>query len=133
MLVQWEFNRLRAEVTAAQAVIVSSLKTKAVEEGIHCKIDEHRPNKSDGAKKERIDAALVPRYEEGKIFHYKGGLCTYLEEEILLDTPEHDDISDTLAAGLSSEHIRKPRRPRADELQQQQTHIQYHSRFGGTV
>lgn len=134
MLVKWEFNRLRAEVTAAQAVIVKSLKTKAVEEGIHCKIDEHRPNKSDGAKKERIDAALVPRYEEGKIYHYKGGLCTYLEEEVLLDNPEHDDISDTLAAGLSSEHVRKPRRPsRADELQKQQTNIQYHSRFGGTV
>ena len=134
MLVKWEFSRLRAEVSAAQAVIVSSLKTKAGEEGVHCKIDEHRPNKSDGAKKERIDAALVPRYEEGKIFHYKGGLCTYLEEEILLDNPEHDDISDTLAAGLSSEHIRKPRRPsKADEQQRAAPTTQYHSRFGGTV
>ena len=134
MLIKWEFSRLRAEVSLAQAVIVQSLKTKAVEEGIHCKIDDHRPNKSDGAKKERIDAALVPRYEESKIYHYKGGLCTYLEEEILLDNPEHDDISDTLAAGLSSEHVRKPRRPsREAEQRNAASSVQYHSRFGGTV
>ncbi len=134
MLIKWEFSRLRAEVTAAQAVIVKSLKDKAMEEGLHCKIDEHRPNKSDGAKKERIDAALVPRYEEGKIYHYKGGLCTYLEEEILLDTPEHDDISDTLAAGLSSEFIRKPRRPSSGDVESiSAASTQYHSRFGGAI
>ena len=134
MLIKWEFTRMRAEVSAAQAVIVQSLKSKAMEAGLHCKIDEHRPNRTDGSKKERMDAALIPRYEEGKIYHYKGGLCTYLEEEILLDNPEHDDIGDTFAAGISSDHVKKPRRPsRREEEATATAPLQYHSRFGGTV
>ena len=134
MLVKWEFTRLRAEVTAAQEVIVQSLKDSVSEEGMHCKIEKHRPNRYDGAKEERMEAALLPKYEEGSIYHFKGGLCTYLEEEILLDNPEHDDIKNTLADGLSSEYVKKPRRPsRAEEEAQhgfgQTEH--YHARFGG--
>jgi len=134
MLIKWEFSRLRAEVTAAQAVIVQSLKDKCTEEGIHCKIDDHRPSRHDGAKKERIDAALTPKYEGGKMYHFKGGMCTLLEEEVLLDNPDHDDIKDTLSAGLSSEHVRKPRRPsRQAEAQRMNSNVKYHSRFGGCV
>lgn len=134
MLVKWEFSRLRAEVTAAQEVIVQSLKDSCSDEGIHCRIDKHRPNKYDGAKEERMEAALLPKYEDGKIYHYKGGLCTYLEEEILLDNPEHDDIKNTLADGLSSEYVKKPRRPsRQEEMAKYANPVQYHSRFGGTV
>ncbi len=125
---------MRAEVTAAQEVIVQSLKDSAVTEGIHCRIESHRPNKYDGAKEERMEAALLPKYEEGKIYHYKGGLCTYLEEEILLDNPEHDDIKNTLADGLSSEYVKKPRRPsKQEEMAKYANPVQYHSRFGGTV
>jgi phage terminase large subunit-like protein len=132
MLVKWEFTRLRAEVTAAQEVIVQSLKDSVSSEGLHCRIDKHRPNAYDGAKEERMEAALLPKYEDGKIYHYKGGLCTYLEEEILLDNPEHDDIKNTLADGLSSEHVRKPRRPREEESESRLgKKEQYHSRFGG--
>jgi hypothetical protein len=80
-----------------------------------------------------MEAALLPKYEDGKIYHYKGGLCTYLEEEILLDNPEHDDIKNTLADGLSSEHVRKPRRPSREEDTNSRfgKKQQYHSRFGG--
>jgi hypothetical protein len=80
-----------------------------------------------------MEAALLPKYEDGKIYHYKGGLCTYLEEEILLDNPEHDDIKNTLADGLSSEFVRKPRRPHKEEEQGNRLgkSNRYHSRFGG--
>lgn len=134
MIIKWEFNKLRAEVTAAQAVIVESLKDCIAEEGIHCRVEDHRPNKTDGAKKERIEAALLPRYEQGKVLHYKGGQCTALEEEILLDNPEHDDISDTLAAGLSADYVRKPRRPAQDAVQDSTySSLRFHSRFGGMI
>jgi len=133
-LIKWEFNRMRAEVTAAQEVIVQSLKDSAVTEGIHCRIESHRPNKYDGAKEERMEAALLPRYEEGKVYHFKGGLCNYLEEEILLDNPEHDDIKNTLADGLSSDYVRKPRRPsHQEEMARHASPVQYHSRFGGAT
>lgn len=133
MLIKWEFSRLRAEVTAAQDVIVQSLKDSISTEGLHCIIEKHRPNKYDGAKEERMEAALLPKYEDGKILHFKGGLCTYLEEEILLDNPEHDDIKNTLADGLSSDFVRKPRRPSSDDETSNRyaKKKQYHSRFGG--
>lgn len=134
MLIKWEFTKLRAEVTAAQEVIVQSLKDSVSTEGMHCKIYPHRPNKYDGAKEERMEAALLPKYDDGSILHFQGGLCTYLEEEILLDNPEHDDIKNTLADGLSSDYIKKPRRPsRAEEESTRRfgQKEQYHSRFGG--
>lgn len=132
MIIKWEFTNVRVEATAAQAVLVESLKDDVVSEGLHCRIHEHRPNRHNGAKAERIQAALTPRYEAGKILHYKGGLCTYLEEEILLDTPEHDDISDTFAAGLSADYVRKPRRPTQESIQMnEKSSLKFHSRFGG--
>lgn len=134
MLLKWEFSRLRAEATAAQAVIVQSLKDDIVTEGIHCIVEEHRPNKGMGAKEERMKAALSPKYEAGKILHFKGGLCNYLEEEVLLDNPPHDDIKDTLAAGLSSDYVRKPRRPAKEYTEEEgMSSLKFHSRFGGAV
>jgi hypothetical protein len=134
MLVKWEFTKLRAEVTAAQEVIVQSLKDSVSSEGMHCKIYPHRPNKYDGAKEERMEAALLPKYDDGSILHFQGGLCTALEEEILLDNPEHDDIKNTLADGLSSEYVKKPRRPSKSEEYARERFgqkEQYHARFGG--
>jgi hypothetical protein len=130
-IVRWEYTQLRAEVTAAQVVIVNSLKDLILSEGLHVRIEQHRPLGRDGAKEERIDAALLPRYEEGKIYHYKGGECTLLEEEIILDNPEHDDISDALASGISANFICRPRRPRDSDFEDQYTVLKSHRRFGG--
>jgi len=132
MIVKWEFNHVRAEATQAQAVLVETLKDDISSDGLHCRIEAHTPHKGLGVKKERIDAALVPKYEGGKILHYKGGLCLYLEEEILLDNPPHDDISDTFAAGLSGDKVRKPRRPTKDNEEMNMV-LKTHSRFGGVL
>lgn len=132
-ILKWEFTNLRAEVTVAQVVIVEELKQLISEEGLHCKVHEHRPMSGDGRKEERMKAALNPKYEEGKILHYKGGACTLLEEEVLLDNPEHDDIKDALAAGVSAPYVSKPRRPQSeeDERRTAESSLRFHSRFGG--
>jgi phage terminase large subunit-like protein len=130
-VLKWEFNKLRAECTAAQVVIVTSLKELISQEGLSCKIHDHRPTRHDGAKEERISAALDPRYEDGKMFHYKGGMCSLLEEELLLDNPEHDDIKDALAAGLSADYVRRPRRPTQEDEESLVSSLKFHSRFGG--
>lgn len=133
LVLKWEFGFLRAEVTAAQAVIVETLKDSIMEAGFHIKVEDHRPNKYDGAKKERCDAALLPKYEAKKIYHYKGGECSLLEEELLLDNPEHDDIKDTLAAGLSASFVKKPRKPRTEDTEDEgSSSIRFHRRFGGS-
>ncbi len=132
-LLKWEFNRLRAEVTAAQAVIAQSLKELISTEGISCRVHEYRPTRNDGSKEERMEATLTPRYEEGKIFHFKGGLCSILEEELLLDNPEHDDIKDALASCISAEYVRKPRRPVKNDEDNVMSSLQFSGRFGGVI
>lgn len=132
-LLKWEFTNLRAEVTVAQVVIAESLKDMIAEEGLHCKVHEHRPMNGDGNKEERMKAALDPKYEAGTVLHYKGGLCSLLEEEVLLDNPEHDDIKDALAAGLSAPYVTKPRRPQTEDEGGGRAHssLNFNSRFGG--
>jgi phage terminase large subunit-like protein len=95
---KWGFRKLRAEVTVAQAVIVRQLKDSIRENGLSISIDEFRPVGK--TKAERIYAVLEPRYDNGMIWHYKGGECQTLEEELATRNPSHDDCIDALAAAI---------------------------------
>lgn len=92
---KWNFRKMRAEITAAQSMIVSQFKDYMRQQNVLFSIDEHRPQKN---KEERIAATLEPLYANNIIWHYKGGNCQTLEGELLLAHPEHDDIKDCLAA-----------------------------------
>lgn len=125
---KWDFNKLRAEVTVAQSVIVRDLKDKLREEGLRLSIDEHRPTRNEGTKAERIASALEHRYENLTIWHFKGGYTDILEEELILARPPHDDIKDALASAV--EIAIKPKRSRnSDEFERPS--VVYHPRFGG--
>jgi len=96
---KWDFRKIRAEVTAAQYPIVEAIKKDYIRvHGLALSIDEHRPTRHDGTKEERIRAALQPKYRNSQIFHYLGGNCSLLEEELVLSKPSHDDIKDALAS-----------------------------------
>lgn len=95
---KWAFRKLRAEVTVAQAVIVRQLKEMIRDNGLSISIDEHRPQSK--SKEERIMAILEPRYDLQSIWHYKGGECQTLEEELSTRNPSHDDIIDALANAI---------------------------------
>lgn len=124
---KWEFKKLRAEVTVAQAVIVRDLKDKMKEEGLTISIDEHRPTRNEGTKAERIAAALEHRYEQQQVWHFRGGYIDVLEEELVLARPPHDDIKDALASAV--EIAVKPKRMSRDEIGFNV--VQFHPRFGG--
>lgn len=95
---KWGFRKLRAEVTVAQAVIVRQLKEMIRDNGLSITIDEHRPQAK--SKSERIMAILEPRYDLGSIWHYKGGECQTLEEELATRSPSHDDVIDAFANAI---------------------------------
>lgn len=98
---KWGFRKIRAEVTSAQSVIVKDLKDNyIIKHGLALSIDEHRPSRHDGSKEERLQATLQPRYENLQMWHYKGGLCQTLEEELVNVRPAHDDIKDALASAI---------------------------------
>ncbi len=64
-------------------------------------MDEFRPTRSLGDKYERVAAVLEPKYDNMQIWHYKGGNCQSLEEELVMAHPPHDDIKDALANAIS--------------------------------
>jgi phage terminase large subunit-like protein len=126
---KWGYRKLRAEVTAAQKAIVQSLKYDYIlPYGLNLAVEEVKPTRHQGSKEERIEAILVPRYDNLQVYHYKGGNCQILEEELVTNNPPHDDVKDALATAV--EGLIKPqqsfRRHRPDN-------IVYNTRFGGRV
>ncbi len=96
---KWDFRKIRAEVTAAQSVVVKAIKDDHIRRhGLSLAVEEFRPNRHQGSKEERIEATLQPRYSNRQMWHYYGGNCQLLEEELVLQNPPHDDIKDCLAA-----------------------------------
>ena len=96
---KWNFRKIRAEVSVAQQVIVKDLKDNYIRpNGLTLIIDEFRPSRWQGSKEERILAVLEPRYANSQIWHYSGGNCQSLEEELVYINPPHDDIKDALAS-----------------------------------
>lgn len=124
----WGFRKLRAEVTAAQKIIVSDLKDKIRYSGSRIIIDEFRPTRNDGSKEERMRAVLEPRYADMKVFHKKGGHTPALEEELVLARPKNDDLKDTLASAIETA---VPPRGRTSNAKKKP--LKTHSRFGGVA
>ena len=94
---KWGYNKLRAEVTQAQSMIVKDIKENYIRRyGLALSIDDNNPKKK--AKEERIEAALQPKYYNKQMWHFLGGNCELLEEELVNQRPQHDDIKDALAS-----------------------------------
>jgi phage terminase large subunit-like protein len=123
---KWKFKKLRAEITVAQAMIVEQFKEFMRRDGHYFVIDEHRPTKHEGAKEERIHANLEPRYNNNAIWHYKGGNCQILEEELVLSKPEHDDVKDCLSSVMEIISVPSKRLSMKSERK-----VIYNGRFGG--
>lgn len=125
---KWGFRKLRAEASAAQQAIIKSLKQDYfVPNGISCAIEEVKPNRHEGTKEERLEALLIPKYENMQVLHYKGGNVQILEEELISRNPPHDDVKDALATAI--EGLVKPSQRFASPLNS--NIIPINARFGG--
>lgn len=128
---KWGFRKIRAEVSVAQQVIVRDLKDNYIRPyGLSLIVEEFRPSRWQGSKEERILSVLEPKYANHQIWHYPGGNCQALEEELIYSHPSHDDIKDALASAIdfavapTNYYItNKPK----DDVQM------YHKRFGGSL
>lgn len=128
---KWCFTKLRAEVSAAQIAIVKDLKESYIRKyGLSLTIDEYRPSRVQGTKEERIMAVLEPRYANRQIWHYQGGNCQTLEEELIFANSAHDDIKDALAAvidmAIAPTNIFKL-------VKDSEPTFNFHSRWGGVT
>lgn len=99
---KWDFRKINCEVTAAQQVIVKDLKENYIRKhSLALAIEEHKPTRHEGTKEERLEATLQPRYANRQMWHYHGGNCQILEEELVLQNPPHDDVKDALASAIA--------------------------------
>jgi predicted phage terminase large subunit-like protein len=98
---KWRFNKMQAEVTVAQEVIVESIKDYIKQRGLTLTIVPYRPSRQEGSKEQRIAAALESRYEDDKMWHFEGGWTNVLEDELVQARPAHDDIKDALASAVT--------------------------------
>ena len=125
----WGFRKLRAEVSVAQKMIVGELKDNYIKpNGVVLSIDEYRPSRHEGSKEERIMATLEPRYANQQVWHYKGGYCQILEEELSMSHPPHDDVMDALTAAIDVAVA--PKRS-FNKSGSSTSNVVFHSRFGG--
>jgi hypothetical protein len=127
--VKWGFRKLGAEVTAFQKPIVNDLRDSYFRpNGLYISIEELKHTRQQGSKEERISALLEPRYDNLAMWHYKGGYCQTLEDELVQKHPAHDDVKDALAAAVS---IAIPPMGIVGRDQELKGNIVYHPRFGG--
>ena len=95
---KWQFRKIRAEATSAQAIIIKDLRENYIRPyGLALSIEDVKPQTK---KEDRMRAALSPRYENRQMYHYRGGNCEILENELVLQNPPHDDVKDCLASVL---------------------------------
>jgi len=124
---KWGFTRLRAEVSVGQKMIVEELRAYMKQYGIYFSIEEYRPTRGHGTKEERMNSVLVPRYENRSVWHYKGGSCHMLEDEVLAAKPAHDDMKDALSNAIIG--LRPPFGTGA--MKRSTNVVAINSRFGG--
>lgn len=126
--IKWGFKRVRCETTAAQAVIAERIKDEIRKDGLLISVDEYKPTRTMGTKEERIHNELSPRYQNRSVWHYYGGLCEDLEQELRQYNPAHDDIKDALHSVMGI--IRAPSRR---GQKKRDSNVVTHSRFGGVA
>lgn len=129
--VKWDFKRIGCEVTSGQKMIVQELKDMYIRpNGLLLSVHEIKNSRSEGTKRERIDAILEPRYDNMSIWHFKGGNCEILEDELTMEHPPHDDCMDALASALT---IAVPPTGNSGRNPGRRGTVVTHSRFGGVA
>jgi len=128
---KWAFRKIRCETTAAQIAIVNDLKNSYIRPmGLSLAVEEFRPSRVQGSKEERILSVLEPKYANKQIWHYPGGNCQILEEELIFSNPAHDDVKDALASAIDFAQGQAPLNIFRTMKQTAQI-FNFHNKFGG--
>lgn len=126
--VKWGYRKIIIESGASQKAIVREFKDQYLRPAnIALSIDDRAHTAHEGTKEERIEAALQPRYANMTVWHYRGGNCQVLEEELVQKHPRHDDVKDALAMAVEIAVVPRSMNTRATSV----GNVVYSNRFGG--
>ena len=93
---QWQYRGLRIEVVSGFKLVAQDLADSLGAKGIRIPIDFYTPPRNE-TKQVRVNGILEPLYQAGSIYHYKGGNCQIMEEELCSIAPMNDDCKDAWA------------------------------------
>jgi predicted phage terminase large subunit-like protein len=123
---KWLFKELRIEAVGGFKLVAQDLAEAVADRGIRIPVDLYVPPNYDG-KVARVNGILEPLYQSRSVYHYRGGNCQVLEDELVAINPAHDDTKDAWA--MCCELMKKPviRKKKATSK------IIFHPRFGGVA
>lgn len=122
---KWYYKKLRIEAVAGFKLVATDLADSLYDDGIRIPIDHYIPPNTE-AKAVRINGILEPLYQSGAIYHYRGGNCMVLEEELVSMAPLNDDTKDAWAMCCDLMTV-----PLARRRAKTRNVIKFHPRFGG--
>jgi len=131
--VKWGFRKVVVESGSSQKAVVRGMKDIYLRPAnLSLSIEDRAHTAHEGTKEERIGAVLDARYKNMFMWHYKGGNCQVLEEELLQKHPRHDDVKDALSMAVEIAVAPRDARKRRDfNTPTMGNVIQAGSRFGG--
>ena len=125
--IKYRFKKLRVEAVSGFRLVAQDLADRLAAEGVRIPIDLYIPPNTDG-KFARVNGILEPLYQSGAIYHYKGGNCQVLEDELVSVNPLHDDTKDSWAMACDVMVKPIPRRQQGSS-----NVLAFHNRFGGVA
>ena len=126
---KWRFRRTYVETEAAGRLVAQGLKDYVREFGYSLIIEGHTAPRN-MSKQERHASILLPKYEQGLVYHTEGGYTDMLEDQIQQPRPAHDDAKD--AVTIAIENSQRPSdRSMYARMVGGGTVVKAHNRFGG--
>lgn len=98
---KWDFRTIRVETNSGGKFVEQELKNRVRMNGINLAVEGKPATRNQGTKQERLAAILEPRYANQSILHFRGGLISVFEEEVILERPAHDDLADAVCIAIS--------------------------------
>jgi len=92
----WGFREATVESNSGGTVIIKYIQDTLRQAGRPLVVKGISRNQVGGSKEERFTMTVEPLYRNNSVYHFKGGYCRMLEEEIRLARPPHDDLKDSL-------------------------------------
>jgi phage terminase large subunit-like protein len=97
----WFFKKIRVETNSGGQLVANEIENRVRQNGRTLVVEGKHTSGKEGNKFEKFAAVIEPRYKQGTILHYKGGLIQDLEEEVVLVRPPHDDLEDAVCGAIA--------------------------------
>lgn len=126
---KWGFRKMRVETNAGGMFVKQELERLVRQNGDVLSIEGKAAVRNQGSKTERKLATLEWRYADKKIWHYKGGLISEFEDQVILARPRHDDLVDAFVAAIDI--AKAPGKRQHEPIELKEDNVVYDRRFGG--